>query len=202
MFIYQLSKILKSLRVPDTLRTTHGVRAEPSTPYRSRLRERTKDPCPYERAVPTPTLSQRTSCIGEQCERHRANPSPTYAPKSDHLPRSTVHNRGRAMANPAQLPAVAAPMALDFPAPRPRSPSSTTTEHSTPTKERSLRPCPPPSLRTRADAYMCAFAGACMCMRVEPAQEHARPCDVTMGSFSFEAPHLVVPLTWQASRPP
>ena len=55
----------------------HGVRTEPSTPYRSRLRERTKDPCPYERALPT--LSQRTSCIGEQCERHRANPSPTYA---------------------------------------------------------------------------------------------------------------------------
>ena len=109
--------------MPETLRTTHGVRTEPSTPYRSRLRERTKDPCPYERAVPR-TLSQRTSCIGEQCERHRANPSPTYAPKSDHLPRSTVHNRGRAMANPAQLPAVAAPMALDFPAPRPRPPQN------------------------------------------------------------------------------
>jgi hypothetical protein len=199
MFIYQLSKILKSLRVPETLRTTHGVRTEPSTPYRSRLRERTKDPCPYERAVPT--LSQRTSCIGEQCERHRANPSPTYAQRVITSPAQRSTTEGAPWPIPRNCPPSPPPWPL-ISQPRPRSPSSTTTEHSTPTKERSLRPCPPPSLRTRADAYMCAFAGACMCMRVEPAQEHARPCDVTMGSFSFEAPHLVVPLTWQASRPP
>lgn len=185
--------------MPDTLRTTHGVRTEPSTPYRSRLRERTKDPCPYERAVPT--LSQRTSCIGEQCERHRANPSPTYAQRVITSPAQRSTTEGAPWPIPRNCPPSPPPWPL-ISQPRPRSPSSTTTEHSTPTKERSLCPCPPPSLRLRADAYMCAFAGACMCMRVEPAQEHARPCDVTMGSFSFEAPHLVVPLTWQASRPP
>lgn len=186
--------------MPDTLRTTHGVRTEPSTPYRSRLRERTKDPCPYERAVPT--LSQRTSCIGEQCERHRANPSPTYAPKSDHLPRSTVHNRGRAMANPAQLPAVAAPMALDFPA---TASFAVLDHHRTFYADQRTFPPPMPTPIPQNEGrciHLCLCRCMHMCMRVEPAQEHARPCDVTMGSFSFEAPHLVVPLTWQASRPP
>ena len=174
--------------MPETLRVQH-------TAYVQNRAHHTDRDCASGQKIPVPTselsleavptLSQRTSCIGEQCERHRANPSPTYAQKSDHLPRSTVHSRGRAMANPAQLPAVAAPMALDFPAPRPRSPSSTTTEHSTPTKERSLRPCPPPSLRTRADAYMCAFAGACIC---------------ACGSSPRRSTHALVTSRWAHSR--
>jgi len=189
--------------VPETLRTTHGVRTEPSTPYRSRLRERTKDPCPYERAVPIPCPREHlaSASSASATERTQAPPTPQRVITSP-AQRSTTE--GAPWPIPRNCPPSPPPWPLISQrhglVRRPRPPQNILRRPKK--KERSLRPCQPPSLRTRADAYMCAFAGACMCMRVEPAQEHARPCDVTMGSFSFEAPHLVVPLTWQASRPP
>jgi hypothetical protein len=106
------------------------------------------------------------------------------------------------MANPAQLPAVAAPMALDFPA---TASFAVLDHHRTFYADQRTFPPPMPTPIPQNEGrciHLCLCRCMHMCMRVEPAQEHARPCDVTMGSFSFEAPHLVVPLTWQASRPP
>jgi hypothetical protein len=177
------------------------------TAYVQNRAHHTDRDCASGQKIPVPTSELSLPCPREHLasassasatERTQAPPTPQRVITSP-AQRSTTE--GAPWPIPRNCPPSPPPWPL-ISQPRPRSPSSTTTEHSTPTKARSLRPCPPPSLRTRADAYMCAFAGACMCMRVEPAQEHARPCDVTMGSFSFEAPHLVVPLTWQASRPP
>ena len=86
------------------------------------------------------------------------------------------------MVDAEHLPAVAAPMALAFPAPRPRHRPP---HHRTFYAHPSAHAHPHPSERgpMHASVHLQVHAYAC---GSSPPQD-ARPCDATMGSFSFDA---------------
>ena len=160
------------------------------TAYVQNRAHHTDRDCASGQKIPVPTSELSLPCPREHLasassasatERTQAPPTPKRVIASP-AQRSTTE--GAPWPIPRNCPPSPPPWPL-ISQPRPRSPSSTTTEHSTPTKERSLRPCPPPSLRTRADAYICAFAGACIC---------------ACGSSPRRSTHALVTSRWAHSR--
>ena len=147
---------------------THSAYNTPSrsTPYRSRLRERTEVPCPRD-ALASASATERTQ---DPPTPRRVTTSPAQQSTAEGAPWPIPRNCPPA--SPPPWPLLSQRRGLVR---RPRPPQNIL--------RADQRTFPPP-------------------MPTPIPQHEGRCIHVCICRFSFEAPHLVVPLTWQASGPP